>query len=116
MWRSERRAVPRVRFTGCVVLEADGDQFRAWGLNVSECGILVHGRCAQELQAGQQVKVSFRVPEAARAVESAAQVVDGREGSRLGLRFVSFQPRSQSMLSRYVSTAGARERQRYSWT
>lgn len=109
MWIArERRQTPRVRLSARVFLEAHGVLGHAWAVNLSEGGMLLHGRSVADLAADQRVMVSFRLPEMPQPLESVAQVVGGPRGSRAGLRFIAMAPRRRDELSRFVSATRQR--------
>lgn len=109
MWRAqERRHTPRVRLSARVFLEADGVLGHAWAVNVSEGGMLLHGRRLADLAADQRVMVSFRLPETPRPLESVALVVGEPRGARAALRFIALAPRRRDELSRFVAAARQR--------
>lgn len=101
----ERRRAPRVRISTRVYLEANGVLGHAWSVNISEGGMLLHGRAALGLVASQHVKVTFRLPETVRPLEAMAQVIGDPRGSQVGIRFLT-QP--HGLLTRYVANSRAR--------
>lgn len=105
----ERRRQPRTPFFGKVALRpAAGQEFEAWGENLSEGGVLVHSRAAYGLRPGAPVEVRLQIPEAGAIVRAVARVVHLHRGSSVGLRFVGLHAEVRRIISTFVFTGSGR--------
>jgi CheY-like chemotaxis protein len=97
----EKRSYVRLPIRTVVTCKTERKQFTSASRNISEGGILVENSGGLEI--GQEVQLSFSVPQVPATVNVHGKVVRKEGSDRIAIQFVAVSPEDQKVIREYIA-------------